>query len=240
MLGRVMSGAPSEILVPETAGASAGLPVEAQIVGSQESCQRNRALSYTVDRLPARTVAKHGISGPELERHSAALRFMELRCRPRTSKLWWISVAKASDRKVISNIQKRITKVQGRLGLPKYSAWIFETLGGIHAHITFIGDPDGEIARALQRSEGFVRLKAAPVTDPTGLVRQYLAKERTPQAGFRRQHLLGGRVKGAHYLAGGGDRVRLSRDLERDGIEAGYVEPWHSIRRRPNPTSGCS
>jgi hypothetical protein len=33
--------------------------------------------------------------------------------------------------------------------------------------------------------------------------------------------------------AGGGDRVRLSRELERDAIDAGYVEPWrHTNARR--------
>jgi DNA-binding transcriptional regulator YiaG len=52
MLGRVVNSAPAEILVPERAGASAGLPVEWQIVGRQESSQRDPALSYTVDRLP--------------------------------------------------------------------------------------------------------------------------------------------------------------------------------------------
>jgi hypothetical protein len=159
---------------------------------------------------------------------------MELNCGPRRSKLWWISVSKCSDREVISTIQKRITKLQGLCGLPKYSVWIFETLGGIHVHIIFVGDADGKIAGALQRSGIFGEaVEAAPVTNPAGLVREYLAKERTPQAGYRRQHLLGGRVKGGHYLAGGGDRVRLSRHLERDGIEAGYIEPWqHTNAKR--------
>src|SRR5262249_43179646 len=135
---------------------------------------------------------------------------------------------------LLSTIQKRITKLQGLRGLPKYSAWIFETLGGIHAHITFVGDADGEIAGTLQRSEIFGEaVEAAPVTNSAGLVREYLAKERTPQAGYRRQHLLGGRIKGGHYLAGGGDRVRLSRHLERDGIDAGYIEPWqHTNAKR--------
>jgi hypothetical protein len=159
---------------------------------------------------------------------------MDLHCRSRRSKIWWISVAKCSDREVISTIQKRITKLQGLHDLPKYSVWIFETLGGIHAHIMFVGDADGKIARALQRSEILGEaLQIDPVTDPSGLVRKYLAKERTPQAGFRRQHLLGGRIKGGHYLAGGGDHVRLSRDLERDGIEAGHIEPWqHTNAKR--------
>jgi hypothetical protein len=45
--------------------------------------------------------------------------------------------------------------------------------------------------------------------------------------------MLGGRIKGAHYLPGGGDRVRLSRELERDGVVAGYIEPWrHTNARR--------
>jgi hypothetical protein len=53
------------------------------------------------------------------------------------------------------------------------------------------------------------------------------------QAGYGRQHVLGGRLRGSHRLDGGGDRVRLSRDLERDAISAGYVEPWqHTNARR--------
>src|SRR5262249_44920632 len=69
--------------------------------------------------------------------------------------------------------------------------------------------------------------------DPNGLVRKYLAKERTPQAGYGREHVLGGRIKETHHLDGGGDRVRLSRELERDAIDAGYIDLWrHSNARR--------
>ena len=35
-----------------------------------------------------------------------------------------------------------------------------------------------------------------------------------------------------HRLAGGGDRVRLSRDLERDAVAAGYIEPWQHTNAR--------
>jgi hypothetical protein len=99
-------------------------------------------------------------------------------------------------------------------------------------HITFIGTRD--IARRLQDSSVLAELiDVRPVTDPNGLVRKYLSKERTPQAGYGREYMLGGRLKGSHRLEGGGDRVRLSRDLERDAIEAGYVERWrHSNARR--------
>src|SRR5262249_46042687 len=74
-----------------------------------------------------------------------------------------------------------------------------------------------------------------PVTDPVGLVRKYLAKERTPQAGYARHHMLGGRLRGSHRLEGGGDRVRLSRDLERDAIDAGDVAPWPPTTARRSP-----
>jgi hypothetical protein len=35
--------------------------------------------------------------------------------------------------------------------------------------------------------------------------------------------VLGGRIRGSHQLEGGGDRVRLSRDLERDAVADGYI-----------------
>jgi hypothetical protein len=60
---------------------------------------------------------------------------------------------------------------------------VFESLGGLHAHIVYIGnDP---IADHLKSSAAFGDLiEVAPVTDPDRLVSEYLAKERTPQAGF--------------------------------------------------------
>ena len=89
-----------------------------------------------------------------------------------------------------------------------------------------------KIARRLQRSSVFA-IDVRPVTDSNGLVRKYLSKERTPQAGYGREHVLDGRLKGSHRLEGGGDRVRLSRALERDAIEASYVATWqHSNARR--------
>src|SRR5262249_59187804 len=109
---------------------------------------------------------------------------------------------------------------------------------GIHAEIMFIGTRD--IAQRLKQSGRFGELlDGRPVTDSNGLTRKYLAKERTPQAGYRRSHMFGGRLAGSHRLPGGGDRVRLSRELERDAIEAGYVEAWRrtnarrSLERKP-------
>lgn len=96
----------------------------------------------------------------------------------------------------------------------------------------FLGTCDVE--QRLKQSARFGELlDIRPVPDPDGLTRKYLAKERTPQAGYGRERILGGRLRGSHQLPGGGDRVRLSRELERDAIEAGYVEPWqHTNARR--------
>ena len=117
-------------------------------------------------------------------------------------------------------------------GLRPYNVTTFETRGGLHAHIVLLGNR--EIAERLKSSTAFGEfIQVDPVTYPVGLVREYLAKERTPQAGYARHHMLGGRLRGSHRLDGGGDRVRLSRDLERDAIDAGYVEPWqHTNARR--------
>src|SRR5262249_36366921 len=148
------------------------------------------------------------------------------------------TAARATPRDAIADIWKRITRLQGMHRLRCYSVITFESRGGIHAHIMFLGTRD--IAQRLKQSARFGELlDVRPVTDPDGLTRRYLAKERTPQAGYRRSHMFGGRLAGSHRLPGGGDRVRLSRELERDAIEAGYVEPWRrtnarrSLERKP-------
>jgi len=185
----------------------------------------------TVDRLDARTTAPHGITGAELERLSGAVRFLSLHCRPRSA-LWLATTNKSAARTAVADIWKRITKLQTQYDLPAYSAVVFETRGGLHAHITFVGTR--EIARRLQSSSAFA-VDVRPVTDSTGLVRKYICKERTPQAGYGREHVLGGRLKGSHRLEGGGDRVRLSRALERDAIEDGYVDAWQHSNATRSP-----
>jgi hypothetical protein len=146
--------------------------------------------------------------------------------------LWLLHTNKRTARSRISSIQKRITRLQLEYGLRPYNVTTFETRGGLHAHIVFLGNR--EIAERLTSSTAFGEsIQVDPVADPTRLARKYLAKERTPQAGYGRHHVLGGRLRGSHRLDGGGDRVRLSRDLERDAIGAGYVEPWkHTNARR--------
>jgi hypothetical protein len=184
------------------------------------------ASSYRVDRL--RTVAVHGVTGPELQRFDGACHQMQRAARSQ-GELWWLTTPKGSSRQEIAAYQKRITREQAARGLPQYSAWIFETRPLLHAHIVFLGNRD--LANTLRRSRLCIGTMIEPVTSIGGL-KNYLAKERTPQAGYRRRDL-GGRIRGSHFLPGGGDRVRLSRQLERDAIEARLVDPWkHTNAKR--------
>jgi hypothetical protein len=147
--------------------------------------------------------------------------------------MWWVTTNKGTARAVNADIWKRITKLQRKYNLPQYSATVLE--GGtarLHAHITFVGNRN--IAQRLEGSAAFGALiMVQRVTDPDNLARRYLTKERTPQAGYGRSHLLGGRLRGSHRLDGGGDRVRLSKALERDAMAEGYIERWqHTNARR--------
>jgi hypothetical protein len=120
---------------------------------------------------------------------------MELHCQRRRNGLWWLSTdKKSSHRATIAAVQKWITKLQWRYGLRPYNVTVFETGGGLHAHIAFIGT--AELADRLKASKRFgAIIKVGPV----------------------------------------GDRVRLSRDLERDAIDAGYVQDWQRTNARRAP-----
>jgi hypothetical protein len=228
-----VSASGAENLVPASAGPPNQIHDPAQRLDASPGLPRSDRPSIAVDTLSERSVAKHGITGREIERLNGAAHFMEKHC-PRWGRLYFLSLNKATGRPVIADVQKRITRMQKGLNLPPYSVWVFEARGGLHAHILFIGDRDGSIMRRLHESQVFGPLvHIRPIYDLQGLISRYLSKERTPQAGYRRHHVLGGRIKGSHQLEGGGDRVRLSRELERDAIDAGYVEPWqHTNARR--------
>ncbi len=165
----------------------------------------------------------------EIARNNNAIRFMGLHC-PRQACLWWATTEKDSDRHFISSLQKKITWLQKEHDLYGYNVTVFETRSAIHAHIIFIGN--SSIAQRLRESKFGSKIEVAPVTNESDLALKYLAKERTPQAGYRLTNL-GGRLSGSHRLEGGGDRVRLSRELERDAIDAGVIRPWiHTNARR--------
>jgi hypothetical protein len=239
-------GSQLEFLVPPKTTIANPLAVKKQTFSRSEQQALRSAPSLAVDsaRLP-RTAATWGITGAELNRLGNAVWFMGLHCNPSRVGLWLATTARATPRDVIADTWKRITRLQGMHRLRCYSAITFEGRGGLHAHITFLGTRD--IAKRLKQSARFGELlDIRPVTDPDRLTRKYLAKERTPQAGYGREYILGGRIRGSHRLPGGGDRVRLSRELERDAVEAGYVEPWQhtnakrSVEEKPYRVRRCS
>jgi len=232
-----------EFLVPPKTTIANRFAAPEQRFNVSERQRASDTASLAVDRLK-RTTATHGITGPELNRSSGAVLFMDLHCRP-GSRLWFASIHKSTSRSLISAIWKRITRLQNTFQFPPYSVITFESRNGLHAHIVFIGTR--EIGWRLKASKQFGELlDVRPVTDAPALVHGYLAKERTPQAGYGRAHMLGGRINGSHRLPGGGDRVRLSRELERDAIEAGYVQPWRhtnakrSTEEKPHNARRCS
>ena len=182
------------------------------------------------------TVSRHnnGLSRKELHRLSGAARTMERSGHP----LHWavlgdelLNVPSAAAREQIDRFLSYLVKAQGRAGLPKYWTIVFETSGGLHANIVFVGD--GRLAHRLRRSfpslmkAGYGKGAAMqPVDDMIWLATHYLAKERTSQASWKLGNNWGAREKGSHRLPGGGDRVRLSLALRTDAIAAGAIRPW--------------
>jgi hypothetical protein len=161
----------------------------------------------------------------EIERFSGAGHLMQKYLRSiAAGDLWYLTTAKGVSRETVANIQKRIHRLQHERDFYKYSAWCFETRPKLHAHFLFVGDT--AVVERLGRGTFGETITIKPVYDLPGLVKGYQAKERTPQAGYGRERQLGGRIPGSHKLEGGGDRVRLSRELELDAIQAGLVETW--------------
>jgi hypothetical protein len=148
-----------------------------------------------------------------------------------SGQLWYLTTEKGLCRDRISKIQRRISRLQRDAGFYVYNMWIFETRPNLHAHFIFIGDTS--VRQKLEQGAFGRLITIKSIYDLDGLLRKYHAKERTPQAGWGRERQLGGRIEGSHRIDGGGDRVHLSRELERDAIEAKQVQPWqHTNARR--------
>jgi hypothetical protein len=166
-------------------------------------------------------VSRHnnGLSTPEISRFTGSILFL----RKWWPDLWLLTTNKGTSRDLVAAIWKRITKLQGGENLPLYSVVVFETTGGLHGNIAFLGTDD--IAERLKTSCFGEAIHLQRVYDPANLYRDYLAKERTVQAGWKRTDL-GRRRPGSHKLPGGGDRVRPSDELARDALDAGMIVPW--------------
>lgn len=195
--------------------------------------------SYVVDTA-TRSVARYdnGLSPRECERIDGSIAYIEKAIgRSKTIGLHWVSVSKPTKGKNIrtlaSDIWKRIRRLQLEAGLKPYIVIVFETKG---PHLVYLGS--NEIEQRLQGHSFDGDVQFDPVTDPLKLRRGYLVKERTTQANYKRQQFFkGGRIKGPHKLPGGGDRVRLSEELKRDAIAAGYIQLWQRTNARRTPAT---
>lgn len=135
----------------------------------------------------------------------------------------------------IQKLYTRLVKEQSRRKIPQ--AWILtlETKPSLHGHMILIADQ--RIMKILKKAFGkYLRGDKAIEIVTTwerfeGLTRGYLTKERTVQANYG-QVYRHPRVPGSHKLAIGGDRVRLSAFLEREGIARGIIQPWKKTNSR--------
>ncbi len=199
---------------------------------------RRRAPSFVVrDGDLPRTVARYrnGVSGPELKRLSEAAHFIE---RRGSAVFVTIELATEDDdeteiRELGEKIKNHVVLFQSRKGCPPYWIEVLEPTPSLHAHL-IVAAPKGHVGRLIESLEGSSifgeAIDAKRVHDMPGLTR-YLSKLATPQAAYGRDIR---RVRGSHRMEG--DRVRLSRALERDMIAEGVAEPFRrTYARRFSP-----
>lgn len=207
-------------------GARLGMPI------AISSCVK-RVLPRTLRR----TAAPHGLTPQEILRWEGALQYL----RDQGFECWWAVVGDdALDldnwqaRRVHDDVKNRIGILQSRAQLPRYCIEVLEVTGGLHSNLIFPGNR--WIGSHLQQAfpQYLARSGVQQVNYPDRTFRDYLIKERTPQAAFA----LGlPRKKGSYPLDGGGDRVRLSEALKADAIAAGRIEPWQPTHARRKPAA---
>jgi hypothetical protein len=216
----------------EVARTRSGLFKHAQIVNEAGKTACPDRVSLAVEGLLPRTAKPHGLSKPEVARLNGAIHHMRTDRMSVGQSIWWASTDKDGERALITAVLKRLHQLQRRAKLPQYSAHVLEaTNRKVHTHIFFVATE--KMAESLAASFNG-QLDVDLPYDLDGLTRGYVLKTRTSSANFRSGDFYrGGRVKGSHQLPGAGDRVRLSRELERDAIEAERVAPWeHTNARR--------
>lgn len=227
--------------VPGKSGLPNELATKHQAVSRETGQKADKRSSLIVSkglRLP-RTVSEHenGLSREELDRMAGAgLHMIGL---GRTVRWFTLGDAlldmPAADALAIRDkFTRKLVRLQKEAKLPQYWCEVRETSGGMHFNIVALCT--AKMAAALQRQfASYLAAKRAvqPVSDMDQLMRDYLAKERTTQAGYGAiGKYLGRRRRGSHKLLCGGDRVRVSKTLKRDAIASGKIEPWQETNSR--------
>jgi hypothetical protein len=190
-------------------------------------CVDGRAAPYLV-REAERTTRANGLHPEEVRRLSEAGHFIERRG------LSAFLTIEPDDtvREVADKVKNHVVTFQRRNGCPAYWVEVLEPRPCLHVHL-IVAAPDRRLRgliHSLSASSLFgERIEAKRIYDMTGLA-HYLSKFATPQAHYAAGFVFR-RVKGSHIMQG--DRVRLSRDLERDMLAAGAIRPFaRSYARR--------
>lgn len=185
---------------------------------------------------------RNGISVAELELMNEAMALMSRKAKKADQQVLWITIGDAlfnldyaGRLEIIREAKKRITKEQGRAGIPQHLLEVIELLGsaGFHSHLVCIGN--AKMLGHLRNSEWL-----APYTVGSNAIRyiternggwigvfRYLSEERTNPANRSRFRAVGlPPRKPATKLTGAGDRVRISDALKSDLIKGSHIRPF--------------
>jgi DNA-binding XRE family transcriptional regulator len=184
----------------------------------------------------------NGISVAELELMYEAMALMSRKAKRAGQQVLLITIGDAlfdldyaGRVEVIREAKKRITKEQGRAGIPQHLLEVIELLGsaGFHSHLVCIGN--AKVIHHLRNSAWLAPYTVGPdaiqdITERKGGwigVFRYLSEERTNPANRSRFRRVGlPPRKPATKLPGAGDRVRVSDALKSDLINGSHIRPF--------------
>jgi hypothetical protein len=213
------------------------LPKTYEAVGREVHLAGKKVPStYIVSRGDKLTTAnKHGLSHHELPILAEAAHEMK-RAGPAVN---FAVRAKRGEserdqRERISNVKKRLTIEQRRMGAKPYRLEVLEGSPSLHSHIV-VSAPSllaaNDLIDRMDRSKFGPFLKkpsgesaSKRVHNWNGLI-NYLLKESTPQAWAKGGKSFRRKRKAERTGTVSGDRVRLSKELERRLTSKGLIEP---------------
>lgn len=217
--GRGISGTPLAPTV-NSAKPSVGRTVEKNFISWEEVCRANGGAKTLLDLV-------FEIDDPAID-------------------IFWAVVAddvkslpNGEARAVFSQVKTRIVRFQERAGLPQTWLGIYETKGGLHMNLIFIGTV--KIARSVACEfrqcfrSGYGKKRAIQRSyEPFELVRYTALKEASPRT---RRSFGESSEKGTYPMEGGGDRVILSPALRDIATSRGHVRPWKRTNNSTKPQS---
>ena len=196
-----------------------------------------------------RTADKYGLSHAELPILSEAAHEIN-----RIGSAVFFSIRPANDnepdqQELISSIKKRIGIEQSRLGAKPYRIEVLEADPSLHAHL-IVSVPNlpaaNDLIDTMNRSVFGPVLKmrsgetASKRVSNWGDLVNYLSKEATPQAWAKGGKSFRRKTKAERSGSVSGDRVRLSKALERRLVGTGKIAPRRHTYAARKPKVGSA